>query len=397
MNDEYFVFVEEVSSSSSLDSIKESLLLWRDNTRDIINCILYIQDKMIDEEKAKHMKSKIRLQYEKIFVKLQELCTKEIDFISEGIVNTEFLLSLANPKNDMNKLLTQVGNIRNNYNKIIDNINKTITSSKIVSQLCKEYLRKYPMRKKEVKINESCIKEHQKSQDVLLNEIGNELNNISNISKDKESFLSHNKSQLKLIDKEDLKESPGEILQQFKKSLRLTRYKPSPQYKEALRTFMKDSCNIDKPKLNDNIMSLYKEIESTRGLCNNIKVYVHDNCYLLNEKKSYDKMKEDNTMINKEISNIKKTIKTGTEAYKALIQKITVLEEDQIQLQKENEKLIKYIKERYFNTVSQTVNSNYSLPQSMIKQKQILTSLGTQNISSIDLFNNINRNLEQIY
>lgn len=397
MNDEYFAFVEEVSSSSSLDSIKESLLLWRDNTRDIINCILYIQDKMIDEEKAKHMKSKIRLQYEKIFVKLQELCTKEIDFISEGIVNTEFLLSLANPKNDMNKLLTQVGNIRNNYNKIVDNINKTITSSKIVSQLCKEYLRKYPMRKKEVKINESCIKEHQKSQDVLLNEIGNELNNMSNISKDKESFLSHNKSQLKLIDKEDLKESPGEILQQFKKSLRLTRYKPSPQYKEALRTFMKDSCNIDKPKLNDNIMSLYKEIESTRGLCNNIKVYVHDNCYLLNEKKSYDKMKEDNTMINKEISNIKKTIKTGTEAYKALIQKITVLEEDQIQLQKENEKLIKYIKERYFNTVSQTVNSNYSLPQSMIKQKQILTSLGTQNISSIDLFNNINRNLEQIY
>ena len=397
MNDEYFAFVEEVSSSSSLDSIKESLLLWRDNTRDIINCILYIQDKMIDEEKAKHMKPKIRLQYEKIFVKLQELCTKEIDFISEGIVNTEFLLSLANPKNDMNKLLTQVGNIRNNYNKIVDNINKTITSSKIVSQLCKEYLRKYPMRKKEVKINESCIKEHQKSQDVLLNEIGNELNNISNISKDKESFLSHNKSQLKLIDKEDLKESPGEILQQFKKSLRLTRYKPSPQYKEALRTFMKDSCNIDKPKLNDNIMSLYKEIESTRGLCNNIKVYVHDNCYLLNEKKSYDKMKEDNTMINKEISNIKKTIKTGTEAYKALIQKITVLEEDQIQLQKENEKLIKYIKERYFNTVSQTVNSNYSLPQSMIKQKQILTSLGTQNISSIDLFNNINRNLEQIY
>ena len=397
MNDEYFAFVEEVSSSSSLDSIKESLLLWRDNTRDIINCILYIQDKMIDEEKAKHMKSKIRLQYEKIFVKLQELCIKEIDFISEGIVNTEFLLSLANPKNDMNKLLTQVGNIRNNYNKIVDNINKTITSSKIVSQLCKEYLRKYPMRKKEVKINESCIKEHQKSQDVLLNEIGNELNNISNISKDKESFLSHNKSQLKLIDKEDLKESPGEILQQFKKSLRLTRYKPSPQYKEALRTFMKDSCNIDKPKLNDNIMSLYKEIESTRGLCDNIKVYVHDNCYLLNEKKSYDKMKEDNTMINKEISNIKKTIKTGTEAYKALIQKITVLEEDQIQLQKENEKLIKYIKERYFNTVSQTVNSNYSLPQSMIKQKQILTSLGTQNISSIDLFNNINRNLEQIY
>lgn len=395
MNNENFCFVEEVSSSSSLENIKESLLLWRDNTRDIINCILYIQDKMIDEEKANHMKSKIRTQYEKIFVKLQELSTKEIDFISEGIVNTEFLLSLANPKNDMTKLLTQVGNIRNNYNKIVDNINKTIGSSKVVSQLCKDYLRKYPMRKKEVKINESCIKEHQKSQDVLLNEIGNELNDISNISKDKESFLSHNKSKSKL--KEDLKESPGEILQQFKKSLRLTRYKPSPEYKEALRTFMKDSCNIDKPKLNDNILSLYKEIESTRGLCNNIKVYVHDNCYLLNEKKSYEKMKEENTMINKEISNLKKTIKTGTEAYKALIQKITVLEEDQIQLQNENEKLIKYIKERYFNTVSQTVNSNYSLPQSLIKQKQILTSLGTQNISSIDLFNNINRNLEQIY
>ena len=395
MNDENFCFVEEISSSSSLENIKESLLLWRDNTRDIINCILYIQDKMIDEEKAKHMKSKIRAQYEKIFVKLQELCTKEIDFISEGIVNTEFLLSLANPKNDMSKLLTQVGNIRNNYNKIVDNINKTIASSKVVSQLCKDYLRKYPMRKKEVKISESCIKEHQKSQDVLLNEIGNELNNISNISKDKESFLSHNKSKSKL--KEDLKESPGEILQQFKKSLRLTRYKPSPEYKEALRTFMKDSCNIDKPKLNDNILSLYKEIESTRGLCNNIKVYVHDNCYLLNEKKSYEKMKEENTMINKEISNLKKTIKTGTEAYKALIQKITVLEEDQIQLQNENEKLIKYIKERYFNTVSQTMNSNYSLPQSLLKQKQILTSLGTQNISSIDLFNNINRNLEQIY
>ena len=142
MRDESIATIEQVSTFYSLENIKESILLQRYNTRDIINCILYIQDKMKKEKKAKHMKSKIRLQYEKIFVKLQELCTKEIDFISEGIVNTEFLLSLANPKNDMNKLLTQVGNIRNNYNKIVDNINKTITSSKIVSQLCKEYLMK---------------------------------------------------------------------------------------------------------------------------------------------------------------------------------------------------------------------------------------------------------------
>ena len=42
----------------------------------------------------------------------------------------------------------------------------------------------------------------------------------------------------------------------------------------------------------------------------------------------------------------------------ALLNSGTVLEEDQIQLQKENEKLIKYIKERHFNTVSQTVHSN---------------------------------------
>ena len=115
MNDEYFPFVDEVSSSSSLDNIKETLSLWRDNTRDIINCILYIQDKMLEEEKAKHIKKTIRAQYDKIFVKLQELCTKEIDFISEGIVNTEFLISLTNPNKDISKLITQITNIRNNY------------------------------------------------------------------------------------------------------------------------------------------------------------------------------------------------------------------------------------------------------------------------------------------
>ena len=393
----FFPLIEEIGTNIPLEEVKNNLLNWRDNTRDIISCILFILEKLGDEEINSKISKSAKFQFEKIFRKLQELCTKEIDLLSEGIINIEYVINLNNKEENLNDLFSQMSYIRNNYNKIIDNINKTISSSTLIVKITKDYLQKFPFQKQVNPITNSVIKENEKSPDDLINEIGNGLNDISEIS-NAESKLS---SLQTIKDNKPNSEipSPREILQNFKQSLKITKYKPSPQYRETLKKFMKDSnsCNIDKPAINENISTLYKGINLTKTLCTNIRIMVHENCYIGNEKKTFEKMKSDNKKINIEINKLKNIIKTVTEEYKILIQKMTLLEEEQLRLQTENTKLTKYIKERYFSHLFQPNNSNLSSSIFNLKQKQILTSLGTQNLSSIDLINNINKNLEPIY
>lgn len=393
----FFPLIEEVGTNITLDETKNNLLTWRDNIRDIINCILYILEKLGEEDVIRKISKTAKSQFEKIFRKLHELCIKEIDLLSEGIINAEFVINLNNKEDSLKDLFSQTSYIQNNYNKIIDNINKTISSSSIIIKITKDYLQKFPFQKQINPITDSLIKENEKSSDDLINEIGSGLNDLSEISS-----IGSKLSNLQTI-KENKPNNPiasqREILYNFKQSLKITKYKPSPQYKETLRQFMKDSnsWNIVKSAVNENISTLYNGIDLTKTLCNNMRINVHENCYLGNEKKTFEKMKSDNKKLNLEINKLKNIINTAKDEYKILIQKMTLLEEDQLRLQTENTKLINYIKERYFSHLFQPKNSNLSSNILNLKQKQILTSLGTQNLSSIDLINNINNNLEPIY
>jgi hypothetical protein len=109
-------------------------------------------------------------------------------------------------------------------------------------------------------------------------------------------------------------------------------------------------------------------------------------------------MKEDNIKLNEELTKLKDNLKILDVNYKFLLRKLSETEEEQIYLQNENKKLIDYIQQRYmkrnFNQIQQNnVNKNFLFPQN--SSQKILTSLGTTNKSSYEMYNNIERNIEK--
>jgi hypothetical protein len=117
-----------------------------------------------------------------------------------------------------------------------------------------------------------------------------------------------------------------------------------------------------------------------------------------NEKINFEKMKDDNIKLSDELNKLKDNLKILDVNYKFLLKKLSEAEEEQIYLQNENKKLIDYIQQRYmkrdFNQIQQNnVNKNFLFPQN--SSQKILTSLGTTNKSSYEMYNNIERNIEK--
>ena len=116
------------------------------------------------------------------------------------------------------------------------------------------------------------------------------------------------------------------------------------------------------------------------------------------KKKNFEKMKDDNIKLNDELNKLKDNIKILDVNYKFLLKKLSEAEEEQIYLQNENKKLIDYIQQRYmkrnFNNIQQnSVNRNFLFQKN--SSQKILTSLGTTNKSSYDMYNNRERNIEK--
>ena len=412
MNDDFVINVEpQLQNNLNVNNFENKLLKWRDNMRDEINCLLFLQFKINNEKN--NFDNNIKEKYSMILTKLEDLCTKEIDLINEGLVNIKSSEKNDNSKIKNNILFQQIEYIRNNYNKLIEGINNTITSSNDLFSFYKEYYKKNNNKNDSIigmkpisisKIDPQISpRENEKNSDDLLSEIRNDISDVvsdnyfnTNFSKISSTNVLSNITSIQ-------NDSPKKVLSKFKNLLKMTKYKPKKKYKNDLTEIMSnkdiDIENVaEYEEKNLEYQKLSLEIREVNKFINNLKDQIYFNCIMDDEKKTFEKMKDDNIKLNDELNKLKDNIKILDVNYKFLLKKLSEAEEEQIYLQNENKKLIDYIQQRYmkrnFNNIQQNnVNRNFLFQKN--SSQKILTSLGTTNKSSYDMYNNIERNIEK--
>ena len=412
MNDDFVINIEpQLQNNLNNANFENKLLKWRDNMRDEINCLLFLQFKINNEKN--NFDNNIKEKYSMILTKLEDLCTKEIDLINEGLVNIKSSEKNDNSKIKNNILFQQIEYIRNNYNKLIEGINNTITSSNDLFSFYKEYYKKNNNKNDSIigmkpisisKIDPQISpRENEKNSDDLLSEIRNDISDVvsdnyfnTNFSKISSTNVLSNITSIQ-------NDSPKKVLSKFKNLLKMTKYKPKKKYKNDLTEIMSNK-DIDIENVaqyeekNLEYQKLSLEIREVNKFINNLKDQIYFNCIMDDEKKTFEKMKDDNIKLNDELNKLKDNIKILDVNYKFLLKKLSEAEEEQIYLQNENKKLIDYIQQRYmkrnFNNIQQNnVNRNFLFQKN--SSQKILTSLGTTNKSSYDMYNNIERNIEK--
>ena len=412
MNDDFVINIEpQLQNNLNNANFENKLLKWRDNMRDEINCLLFLQFKINNEKN--NFDNNIKEKYFMILTKLEDLCTKEIDLINEGLVNIKSSEKNDNSKIKNNILFQQIEYIRNNYNKLIEGINNTITSSNDLFSFYKEYYKKNNNKNDSIigmkpisisKIDPQISpRENEKNSDDLLSEIRNDISDVvsdnyfnTNFSKISSTNVLSNITSIQ-------NDSPKKVLSKFKNLLKMTKYKPKKKYKNDLTEIMSnkdiDIENVaEYEEKNLEYQKLSLEIREVNKFINNLKDQIYFNCIMDDEKKTFEKMKDDNIKLNDELNKLKDNIKILDVNYKFLLKKLSEAEEEQIYLQNENKKLIDYIQQRYmkrnFNNIQQNnVNRNFLFQKN--SSQKILTSLGTTNKSSYDMYNNIERNIEK--
>lgn len=221
----------------------------------------------------------------------------------------------------------------------------------------------------------------------------------------------------KSFDSIDSFETKNDIdyLKRFKILLKATDYKSKTENNELVNMFLNDKtdCGLSNNKKKEirEISYNFMQIKETlRTLEETIKI----NCKMSSEKKSIEKMKEENKELNQNVNKIKKFISEIKQQYKLLIKKVIELEEEQITLINENKKIIFNLTNDYLTDRKQNFfdleniedrkndqnleysNNSINKSMNMDENKNLdLHILTTQNYSTVELFNNLNENLER--
>ena len=350
--------------NTNLTEIKQKLNTWRLNISEEIKCILFIKNKIDlhdknnkdegDEEVEEiEIDDKIKEKYSKIFNKLEELCIQQINLISESIVDINEIIAKNRNEELKNKedneeenmlLYDKINFTLNNYNKIIDNINKTISSLPYILNLYLMYNKYDEEENKYIRENMEAEEEKYNNENI---KYGNKKNNFNrNKATKKEKSNGINNTQI----------SKRERMIQFSKSVQNKKFKKQNSYNPINR------------KKNNNITSNIIDIENDYGRENlkeltleaklfsdNLKEYVYSNCVKENEIKNFHKIKEENKMLSEEIINIKNSLKELNEIYESQLEKLEYLKNERSILKKENLQLCEYINKK----LDQNINDNY--------------------------------------
>jgi len=350
--------------NTNLTEIKQKLNTWRLNISEEIKCILFIKNKIDlhdknnkdegDEEVEEiEIDDKIKEKYSKIFNKLEELCIQQINLISESIVDINEIIAKNRNEELKNKedneeenmlLYDKINFTLNNYNKIIDNINKTISSLPYILNLYLMYNKYDEEENKYIRENMEAEEEKYNNENI---KYGNKKNNFNrNKATKKEKSNGINNTQI----------SKRERMIKFSKSVQNKKFKKQNSYNPINR------------KKNNNITSNIIDIENDYGRENlkeltleaklfsdNLKEYVYSNCVKENEIKNFHKIKEENKMLSEEIINIKNSLKELNEIYESQLEKLEYLKNERSILKKENLQLCEYINKK----LDQNINDNY--------------------------------------
>ena len=312
----------------NFNQVKEILKNLRLNISDEIKCITFIKNKLkkenINIDENCEINETLLKKYCLILEKLNELCLEEINYISETII---FLDTRIKETNDNTNLDSQKEDIIydkidltiSNYNKIIDNINKTISSLPYIFNL---YLLYNKIEDEENKY----IRDNIEKEEIIYKQEHKDTNKNKKIDK---------------IKKEEEKEiTKREKMIKFNDNLKNLNAKKNIKIKNA------DINEDNQTKTNSEINkeNLRKMIEELNSKKNELKNFIFKYCIKENEIKNFNKIKEDNKILNEEITKLKNIFKELNDRYKCQNEQLENLKNERINLENENSKLIEFIK-----------------------------------------------------
>lgn len=423
------VYADKIQIENISNTLR-SITNWRESMNDELSCLLYIKNILLLSDNTRgNIDELSKEKLIRIIERLESLCNKEIEFLSQSILTLQSIknpdkmhASITNPS-----VIKNIESARNNYNKIISNIDKLIKSSILLLQLKQEYINihnpyvnKPPNTQEEIVnpntkyISSSIQRENLKSKAILINEVNKELDHLNTVNcsssislpctefkvNSNNDTLNNIKKELNgksIVNKDNINNhlqsspSPEEIINQFALSLKLTNYKPKNALKSNLKDFLQKHKQIAHSNSHDIINKTNpSELKDNMAVIKKLKIRIEElndkikeSCIMQNEKANYEKIKQENVQLNNEIDYLNDRIVDISSQYKTLINRMTQLEEDQYQLKIHNKKLIEYIQAK------SSINNNTT------KSNDIFTSLGMQSIASIDMMNNINKNIER--
>ena len=378
--------------NTNFDQIKQKLKNWRLNITEEIKCLIFIKNKIElkedinndDNDQNGIIDEKILEKYTKIFNKLEELCIQEINLISETIVTIDERSNNLNDNlngEDANDdyIFDKIKLTLNNYNKIIDNINKTISSLPYILNLYMLYNTIDEEENKYIRENINEEEEKFRTEDKKMKS-----NNKINISKIKNKSTNRIKT---INSKSDLSATKRERMVTFSKSVKNKKFKKLNLDNKNLNKININKIKIENNNKRENLKETILEIEAARD---ELKEYIYKNCIKENELKNIMKMKEDNAMLNEEIINIKNSIRELKNLYEYQLEKLECLKSEQSILEKDNIQLIGYINKILFNE-EEKLNNDKNINNNNYNNDYILQ--GNTNISSGETINqNINNN-----
>ena len=354
----------------NFSQIKNILKNLRLNISEEIKCLSFIKqniDKNYEINKVNiEMSKKLKKKYIQILIKLNELCLEEINYISETIIILDKKMKENANVNDFennkdDNIYNKINLTVSNYNKIVDNINKTLSSLPNIFNLYLLYYKTEDEENKFIRKNIDIEEENFKKEKNII-KIKNEPKKFKK-EEDKEESIIKREKMIKFSD--SLKNlNKNKILKQ------------------------RNELNNNKEKNNDieiikNI--LQKKIKETEKQKNELKSLIFKNCIKENELKNFKKIKEDNKILKERILNLKNLFKELNTSYENQNEKLEKLKKERFDLENENLKLIEYVKNIILNAEK---NNNLE------NNKDILFDYSNNNNNNFEEKNENNNNLE---
>ena len=312
----------------NFNQVKEILKNLRLNISDEIKCITFIKNKLkkenINIDENCEINETLLKKYCLILDKLNELSLEEINYISETIIILDSRIKETNDKTNLDPqkediIYDKIDLTISNYNKIIDNINKTISSLPYIFNL---YLLYNKIEDEENKY----IRDNIEKEEIIYKQEHKDTNKNKKIDK---------------IKKEEEKEiTKREKMIKFNENLKNLNAKKNIKIKNADI----NENNQTKTNSENNKENLRKMIEELNSKKNELKNFIFKYCIKENEIKNFNKIKEDNKILNEEITKLKNIFKELNDRYKCQNEQLENLKNERINLENENSKLIEFIK-----------------------------------------------------
>ena len=371
----------------NLTQIKNKLKYLRLNISEEIKCLSFIKQNInkenINKDENLDINEALVQKYSLILNKLNELCIEEINYISETIIILDEKIKKDKTNNEIyfdkdDNIYDKIDLTINNYNKIIDNINKTISSLPYIFNLYLAY--NNDLEEENNFIRNNIEKEEEK--------YGIEIKKLNKKKKvEKYKFVEN---------KENNAIQKREKMMKFNESLKNLNTKKNSRIKNNNNENNKINSSIENNK--NNLNKKVNEIELEKD---ELKNFVFKNCIKENEIKNFNKIKEDNKILNDEILKLKNIIKELKEKYEYQNQKLEKLKNERLILENENFKLIEYVNKIFSeeeknndfdknsdknNNINTTNNSNY-----IKNNEENAININPNNFESIEMLKRLNK------